>query len=143
MTFKVKPQCAIIEKKSTGVTLVSVLKRVQGIKVIGMERTAASGSKTQRFIDMQQYIAAKQVSLPLLAKHTKMCIDHMTDITANNTHKFDDIADTCYDAVKAAFIDKIIVQQVSAQTDYNQVAKTMMRPHTQLNSLRNRAWGNR
>jgi predicted phage terminase large subunit-like protein len=138
----VKPQFAIIEKKSTGVTLISVLKKAQGIKVIAMERTAASGSKTQRFIDMQQYIASKQVSLPLLAKHTKMCLDHMTNITANNTHKFDDIADTCYDAVKAAFIDKIIVQQVKTQTDYNQVAKSLMQPHKQMEYLRNKANGN-
>jgi predicted phage terminase large subunit-like protein len=143
MTFHVKPQFAIIEKKSTGVTLVSVLKRTQGIKVIGIERTAKSGSKTQRFIDMQQYIAAKQVSLPMLAKHTKMCLSHMTDITANNTHRFDDIADTCYDAVNAAFIDKIVVQQVSAKTDYDQLAKTMMQGMHQVDNLRMRAYGNR
>jgi predicted phage terminase large subunit-like protein len=141
MTFKVKPQCAIIEKKSTGVTLVSVLKNVQGIKVIGIDRTSKSGSKTQRFIDMQQYIAAKQVSLPLLAKHTKMCLSHMTDITANNTHRFDDIADTCYDAVNAAFIDKIIVHQVAAKVDYNQVAATMMQGQHRVDFLRMKAHG--
>lgn len=141
MTFSVKPQCAIIEKKSTGVTLVSVLKRTQGIKVIGIERTSKSGSKTQRFIDMQQYIAAKQVSLPMLAKHTKMCLNHMTDITANNTHRFDDIADTCYDAVNAAFIDKIIVQQVESKTDYSQLAKNMMQGTHDVDILRKRAYG--
>ncbi len=141
MTFKVKPQCAIIEKKSTGVTLVSVLKNTQGLKVIGIDRTSKSGSKTQRFIDMQQYIAAKQVSLPTLAKHTKMCLDHMTDITANNTHKFDDIADTCYDAVNAAFIDKIIICQVAAKTDYNQLASTMMSGVNTIDFLRKKAHG--
>lgn len=141
MTFKVKPQCAIIEKKSTGVTLVSVLKRVQGIKVIGIDRTCKSGSKTQRFIDMQQYIGAKQVSLPMLAKHTKMCVDHMTDITANNTHRFDDIADTCYDAVNAAFIDKIIVHQVKEKVDYNQLAATMMQGSHHIDFLRKKAHG--
>ena len=91
MTFKTKPQCAIIEKKSTGVTLVSVLKRTQGIKVIGIDRTVKSGSKTQRFIDMQQYIAARQVSLPRFGKHTRMCLEHMTQITANGTHRWDDV----------------------------------------------------
>lgn len=141
MTFKVKPQCAIIEKKSTGVTLVSVLKNTQGLKVIGIDRTAKSGSKTQRFIDMQPYIAAKQVSLPRMGKHTKMCINHMTDITANNTHKFDDIADTCYDAVNAAFIDKSIVYQISNKVDYNQLAATMMQGQHRINTLRNRAYG--
>ena len=141
MTFKVKPQLAIIEKKSTGVTLVSVLKNVQGLKVLGIDRTSKSGSKTQRFIDMQQFIAAKQVSLPLLAKHTKMCLDHMTDITANNTHRFDDIADTCYDAVNAAFIDKIIVHQVASKVDYNQLAATMMQGQHHLDFLRKKAHG--
>ena len=141
MTYKVKPQCAIIEKKSTGVTLVSVLKNTQGLKVIGIDRTSKSLSKTQRFIDMQQYIAAKQVSLPLLAKHTKMCVDHMTDITANNTHKFDDIADTCYDAVNAAFIDKIIVHQVAAKVDYDQMAATMMQGQHHIDLLKRRAHG--
>ncbi len=141
MRFKVKPKCAIIEKKSTGVTLVSVLKNVQGIKVIGIDRTCKSGSKTQRFIDMQQYIAAKQVSLPSLAKHTKMCVKHMTDITANNTHKFDDIADTCYDAVNAAFIDKIIIHQVAEKVDYNQVASNLMQGQRQVDFLRKKAHG--
>jgi predicted phage terminase large subunit-like protein len=141
MTFKVKPQCAIIEKKSTGVTLVSVLKNVQGIKVLGIDRTSKSGSKTQRFIDMQQYIAAKQVSLPLLAKHTRMCLSHMMDITANNTHRFDDIADTCYDAVNAAFIDRIIVHQVAAAVDYNQVAARMMQGQHRIDFLRMKAHG--
>ncbi len=142
MTFSVKPQCAIIEKKSTGVTLVSVLKKTQGIKVIGIDRTVKSGSKTQRFIDMQQYVAAKQVSLPLLAKHTKMCLEHMTDITANNTHRFDDIADTCYDAVNAAFIDKIIIQQVATKVDYGHLAHTMGQRERQIDALRRRAYGN-
>jgi len=141
MTFKVKPKVAMIEKKSTGVTLISVLKKVQGLKIIGIERTRKSGSKSDRFVDMQQYIAAKQVSLPALAKHTKMCVDHMMDITANNTHKFDDIADTCYDAINAAFINKIIVQQASAQTDYNQVARNMMQGMHQVDLLRRRAYG--
>jgi predicted phage terminase large subunit-like protein len=141
MTFKVKPQCAIIEKKSTGVTLVSVLKNVQGLKVIGIDRTSKSGSKTQRLIDMQAYIAAKQVSLPMLAKHTKMCLTHMTDITANNTHKFDDIADTCYDAVNAAFIDKIIVHQVQEKVNYDQLASNMMSKQNRIESLRKAAYG--
>lgn len=141
MTFKVKPQCAIIEKKSTGVTLVSVLKNTQGLKVIGIDRTAKSGSKTQRFIDMQQYIASKQVTLPLLGKHTKMVVDHMTDITANNTHRFDDIADTCYDAVKAAFIDKIIITRVADKIDYDDMAKNMMQGQQHVDYLRMKAYG--
>lgn len=141
MRYKIKPQLAIIEKKSTGVTLISVLKRVQGIKVLGIERTVKSGSKTQRFIDMQQYIANKQISLPLDAKHTKMCIDHMMHITANGTHRFDDIADTCYDAIRAAFIDKIIVAKIDTNKNYDDIATNMMQGQHHLNNLRNKAYG--
>jgi len=141
MTFSVKPQCAIIEKKSTGVTLVSVMKDVQGLKVIGIDRTSKSGCKTQRFIDMQPYVAKKLISLPMFGKHTKMCIDHMTTITANDTHAFDDIADTCYDAVNAAFIDKIIVHQVAAKVDYNQLAANLMQGQHRIDSLRKKAHG--
>lgn len=91
MQYKVKPQMAIIEKKSTGVTLVSVLKKTAGIKVVPIERTVASGSKGQRYIDMQQYIASKLISLPEYGRHTKMCIDHMVKITASGVHRWDDI----------------------------------------------------
>lgn len=143
MTYKVKPQCAFIEKKSTGVTLISVLKSTQGLKIIPLDRTSASGSKTQRFIDLQPFIASRQVSLPFGAKHTKMCLDHMTCITANNTHAFDDIADTCYDGVKAALIDKIIVRQVTTQSSYDDVAKKMAQGQRRIDFLRKQAHGSR
>jgi predicted phage terminase large subunit-like protein len=143
MTFPVKPQLALIEKKSTGVTLVSVLKNTQGLKVIGMDRTIKSGSKTQRFIDMQQYIASKQVSLPRLGKHTSMVLKHMTDITANDTHKFDDIADTCYDAINATFIDKIIIHQIVNKVDYNKLATTLAGSQRHIDELRRKAYGSR
>lgn len=143
MRFKVKPQLAIIEKKSTGVTLVSVLKRQQGIKVLGIDRTVASGSKSQRFIDLQQYIASKQVSFPTYAKHTPICLDHMVKITANDTHRFDDIADTCYDAVRAALIDKIIISRIENEQDYNDVAQMMMSTTNRVDALRKKAHSTR
>lgn len=141
MRFKVKPEHTFIEKKSTGTTLLSVLKKVQGLKTIGVDRTVKSGSKTQRFIDMQQYIARKQVSLPAMARHTKMCVDHMIKITANNTHRHDDIADTCYDAINAAFIDKIIVQKASVGVNYEQIANRMSQNSNRIDLLRKRAYG--
>lgn len=140
MRFKVQPQCAFIEKKSTGVTLISVLKSTQGLKVIAVERTVKSGSKVQRFIDMQQYIANKQISFSHDARHLKKCLRHMTDITANDTHRFDDIADTCYDAIKAAFIDKIIISQIKAKVDYNDIASMMTQGQRQVNQLRDKAY---
>jgi len=141
MTYKVQPKCAIIEKKSTGVTLISVLKNTQGLKVIGIDRTSKSKSKIQRFIDMQYHVAAKLISLPLMGRHTKMCTDHMKDITANGTHRFDDIADTAYHAVNAVYIDKTIVAQIGAKVDYDQLAKNMMQGQQRIDQLRKKAYG--
>jgi len=102
------PLTAFIEKKSTGVTLISILKGMRGLKVREIERTRKSGSKSQRFIDIQPYIASKQVSLPSHGTHTEMCINHMKKITNNDSHGHDDIADTCSDAVRIALIDRLL-----------------------------------
>lgn len=103
---KVPPLIAAIEKKSTGVTLVSVLQELRGMQIRNIERNKASGSKTQRFLEMQPYIASKQVSFTKDAKHIEMCLNHMSKITSNDTHRHDDICDSLYDAVKIALIDK-------------------------------------
>ena len=105
---KMPPLVAFIEKKSTGVTLISVLKGMRGLKIREIERTRKSGSKSQRFIDIQPYIASKQVSLPAHGTHTEMCINHMKKITNNDSHAHDDVADTCSDAVRIALIDKLL-----------------------------------
>lgn len=109
MRHPVKPMLAAIEKKSTGTTLVSLLKAKPGLQVIDIERNCNSGNKTSRFLDIQPYIASKHISFPLHAKHTKMCLDHLEKITANGTHRFDDIADTFADGIKLALIDKSIL----------------------------------
>lgn len=108
MRYPVKPQIAAIEKKSTGSTLLSVLQKVQGLRLIEIDRNRRSGNKTNRFIKAQPYIASRQVSLPTHGKHTEMCIDHMRKITANESHRHDDIADTCADAIQLSLIDKVI-----------------------------------
>jgi predicted phage terminase large subunit-like protein len=108
MRFHVKPKAIAIEKKSTGVTLISNLKEIPGIRIVEIQRTKAGGSKSTRFIEMQQYIASKRISLHKFGKHTSMCIEHMSKITANDSHRYDDIADTVYDAVKIALIDGTI-----------------------------------
>lgn len=141
MRYPIKPKFAAIEKKSTGVTLSSVLSAVQGLRIIPIERAGNKSNKTVRFIDMQQYIANKQVSLPANGKHTNMCITHMKKITANNVHRFDDIADTCYDAVKMALIDKIIIAKEMNNTNYNHVASQVMSKHNTINRLKNKAYG--
>lgn len=91
MRHKVKPKMAAIEKKSTGTTLLSVLKGFRGLQLIDIERNRGSGSKIARFFEIQRYIASKRVSLPCLGKHTAQVIDHCRKITANGTHRFDDI----------------------------------------------------
>lgn len=110
MRFAVKPSMIAIEKKSTGVTLVSVLKTIPGLRIMEIERTKASGNKASRFIEMQQYIASYRVTLHTGSKHASMCVEHMGKITANDSHRHDDIADTCYDAVKLALIDGTVTQ---------------------------------
>lgn len=106
MQHRVKPLIAAIEKKSTGVTLVSILENIRGLHIREVGRTALSHNKNTRYLEMQPIIAAKLVSFTYGAKHAAMCIKHMSKITANQTHRFDDIADTAYDACKIALIDK-------------------------------------
>lgn len=106
LLHKVKPMFAAIEKKSTGVTLISVLEGLQGLKVIEVNRTKASGSKTQRFLEMQPLLKSGLVTFTEGAKHYRLCTEHMMKITANDSHRHDDIADNFYDAVKLGLIDK-------------------------------------
>lgn len=102
------PLLAAIEKKSTGVTLVSALRELRGMSIREIERTKASGSKTQRFLEIQPYIASRRVSFTENARHMAMCLGHMSKITANNSHRHDDIADTLADGIRIALIEKTI-----------------------------------
>lgn len=136
----VKPKCIAIEKKSTGTTLLSVLKKRQGLNLIDIERTASSGSKADRFIKMQPYIASRQVTLPTYGKHTSMCIKHMTSITANNTHARDDIADTAYDAIDIALIRNLIINQVKDKEGSKDAASLFALNNSRLQQARERAY---
>jgi len=109
MRHKVKPRDIAIEKKSSGTTLCSVLGKVQGLRIIDVERTRASGNKATRYLETQEYAASKLITFPKYGKHNEMVIKHMTSITANNSHAHDDIADVYYDAVKLGLIDKSIL----------------------------------
>lgn len=109
------PLLAAIEKKSTGVTLVSVLRDLRGITIREVERNRSSGSKTQRFLELQPYIASRRISFTDGARHMQLCIDHMSKITANNSHRFDDICDTLSDAVRIALVEKTV--QLSMAND--------------------------
>ena len=119
------PLVAAIEKKSTGVTLLSVLQELRGMQVRQIERTIASGSKTQRFLEIQPFIASKIISFTRNAKHVDNCIKHMAKITANNTHRHDDIADTLSDAIRIALIEKTIYSNDKREEEMRLILNSM------------------
>lgn len=128
MRHPIQPKFIAIEKKSTGVTLGSVLKRIQGLSIIDVERTRASGSKIDRFLEMQEYIAKQLISFPKYGKHVPFVVKHMESITGNDTHAHDDIADTAYDAVKIALIDKSarLYAKPHITKEKSEIARTIM-----------------
>lgn len=134
----VKPRLAIIEKKSTGVTLISVLDKIRGLKIHALDRNSASGSKTDRFIVMQPYVAGKLISFSKNARHKDFVIEHMRKITANNSHRFDDICDTLETAIYAALIDKYVKVMLTKEVDvkYRQVAKNIMSNFMKVQKIR-------
>ncbi len=134
------PSIIAIEKKSTGVTLVSSVKKLRGVTVREIDRTRASGSKTQRFLDIQPIIASKFVSIGEDAKHKEMVLTHMTKITANNTHRHDDIADTLSDGIRMVYFDKT-VYYVNKDVDTTSVAFKINQQASQLNKLRMSRYG--
>ena len=137
------PMVAFIEKKSTGVTLISVLKSMRGLKVREIERTRKSGSKAQRFIDIQPYIASKQVSLPSHGVHTDMCINHMKKITNNDSHAHDDIADTCSDAVRIALIDRMLYIHTHRDALFRSTTQEAANQFNRLTALKRKAYQTR
>ncbi len=138
---RVKPNCIAIEKKSTGVTLLSFLKSWRGIEIREIERSVKSGNKITRYLEIQPIIASQRVSLPCNGKHTEACITHCKKITANNTHRFDDIADTLYDGIKLGLIEQSILFSRRRHDNVNRVVSTLANRFQQLNQLREeRLW---
>lgn len=117
MRHKVKPVYLAIEKASTGVTLSSILKSTQGLKVIDVIRTKASGSKTARYYEAQPYVARGQISFTKGAKHVEKCIAHMSKITSNDSHMHDDIADTMQMSIQCALIEGTLLPKVVDPTN--------------------------
>lgn len=136
---KVPPSFAAIERKSTGVTLISVLEDVRGLEVRNIERTKASNSKITRYLEIQPYINQKFVSLPRNGKHTGGVIDHCRKITANNSHRRDDIADTLYDAVKIALIDKTTLHELNHAKE-NNISAEIIQHVNRINKMRVNIW---
>lgn len=144
MRYKVRPRVAAIERKSTGVTLLSVLKNIRGLQVLDVERTKSSGNKTTRFLEIQPYIASKQISIPKEARHTNMVLDHMRKITANDSHRHDDIADTLYDGIKLGIIDNVIMTYNPQRIQEDErVARGIMGSLHRILDLRSKRYGSR
>lgn len=137
------PLMAAIEKKSTGVTLVSILKELRGIQIRDIERTVSSGSKTQRFLEIQPYIASRHVSFTLHAKHINLCITHMTKITANDSHRHDDICDTLADGIRIALIEKTIYAGDKISSSNKQILDGMNMSYMNKLKLGQIRYGNR
>ncbi len=139
--YKVQPKLAGIEKKSTGVTLISVLEGFRGLQILDIPRNKATGGKTARFLAIQPYVASKRVSFTNGAKHVDLCIEHCKKITANNTHRFDDIADTFADAVKMALIDQTVQNMSKKDISSNQIVRELVESFNITDSLREKAYG--
>lgn len=140
MGLEVKPYLAAIEKKSTGVTLISILKEMQGLQILEIERTRESGSKTARFLNIQSYWSSKRVSITEAAPHRTLVTKHMADITTNDTHRYDDICDTLTDAVNLALIDKVIMTRHNALNPSDKIVATLARHHSRKMMAGNKAW---
>jgi predicted phage terminase large subunit-like protein len=138
----VRPEFAAIEKKSTGVTLISTLKNIRGLNIREIERTRDSGSKTARFLEVQPFVNKQLISLNKYAKHKSLVLDHLEKITANDSHRFDDIADTLYDAVKIGLIDKGLTSQYVKQ-ESDSIVKDLAMHFNKVQSLRANAWQQR
>jgi hypothetical protein len=148
MRHPVKPSLALIEKKSTGVTLLSTLKNLQGLRIIDAQEKDEKGKlvvkdKITRFREASVICAKKQITFPAGAPHTEMCLRHLEKITGNNAHKHDDIADTLAYAIRAAFFDKIIGSQVAFKTTDESKANEIMGQFIALQSLRAQTYGSR
>ena len=140
MRYKTPPSSVHIEKKSTGGTLLSLLDEIRTVKLYDIPRTSTQGSKTKRFLDMQPCAAERRISFPTFGKHVKLCIDHMAKITANETHRWDDIADTCADAVRIGLIEKTIISSHVNATDYTGIAKTITAKSNKVDRLKKSAY---
>lgn len=124
-----------VEKKSTGVTLLSMLEQERGMKTRTIERNISSGCKIQRFRDIQPYINSKLVSFPANGKHNTSCIEHCAKITGTGAHLRDDIADTLYDAVNMAQ-EKEKMWLASKNKETNKIYENLLANHQRLKNVR-------
>ena len=137
--YKEPPTSSWIETKSTGVTLYSVLKEVRGLNVREIKR-AAGFSKSDRFVSIEGTVGSQIVSLPQYGKHTNLCLDHMAKITANNTHRHDDIADTLFDGLTIGILDKTIIHGLSLDISSSNLSNIIANNMANVKAARRRVY---
>ena len=69
-----------------------------------------------------------------------MCIEQARKITANNTHRNDDIIDTLYDAIKIALIDKLLYIDSVESTKQSEMVKKMSNINAMKRKARAQQW---
>jgi hypothetical protein len=140
MEFSEKPSLVAIEKKSTGVSLISYLKELRGIRLMEIERNVSSGSKVNRFINAQYYVSSRILSFTNGSEHADKCIEHMTSITDNNSHANDDICDTCVDAIKIGIIDDFFSLKSLKDNRFDNLIKKNLYAHKEYMAGLNKLW---
>lgn len=134
--YPCRPGLAAIEKKSTGSTLLSLLDDIRGIEVRDIARSDGI-CKGQRFLDCQPLVYRKLVSFPKHGKHVELCLSHMEKININDTHRFDDIADTLADACRIGLIDKTLYYE--EDDSKNKILEKMQAAYRTRNSIISKA----
>ena len=102
----------IIENASAGIWLADEISRIPGLECYIIDRTKASGSKSNRFVQCQGFTRKKLVSFPMYGEHTERCIRQLIEVTPDCTHKHDDIVDTIADQIHATWINKILLNSI-------------------------------
>jgi hypothetical protein len=138
--FKPTPIAIGVEKKSTGTTLLSVLQKLSGVSVVdtipyrhkraNMEGLAEDikyavgrANKIDGFLACQSFVHSGRVTFIKNSKISDLCINHLTKITANDTHMHDDIADTMRDAINMGLMTDFIVSLIPSHVQQPKVMK--------------------
>lgn len=135
-----QPSFVAIEKKSTGVALLSFLRDIPGLRTVAIDRTVRDGSKLDRYLSVQEYIARHLVTFPVASPHREMCLSEVTSITSGGLRLHDDITDTMFDAIKLCYIDKVVHESSLNRTNTvdkhrQKISEVMREIHTRTESL--------
>lgn len=143
--FHVEPKLIGIEKKSTGTTLLSTLQKLPGLTVVDTIPHRTTGkyqiatnlqedikhalnrsNKIEGFLSCQSYVHSGRVGIMnniIDSNGEELCINHLTKITANDTHIRDDLADTMRDAINMGLMSDFVLTFVNSQATSTKVPK--------------------